>query len=126
MKIEKNYRMEKRINNIITAYFFFNRRAEKARRPKEAPLLLVSSCSYKIFYAKSIISFRPDIVTIFGPEISFNEEMNFFNLVLRLNVRLTLFALFLKISSASFVARDLALEIIFLDLMNSILSVDMI
>lgn len=36
--------MVKRINNIITAYFFFNRRAEKARRPKEAPLLLVSSC----------------------------------------------------------------------------------
>lgn len=39
--------MVKRINNIITAYFFFNRRAEKARRPKEAPLLLVSSCFYK-------------------------------------------------------------------------------
>lgn len=46
MKIETNYRMVKRLNNIITAYFFFNRRAEKARRPKEAELLLVSSCFY--------------------------------------------------------------------------------
>lgn len=55
MKIEKNHRMVKRINNIIAAYFFFNRRAEKARRPKEAPLLLVSSCFYIKYNIDDII-----------------------------------------------------------------------
>lgn len=68
--------MVKRINNIITAYFFFNRRAEKARRPKEAPLLLVSSCLGIKLLLRDKLFFIAIFKFIFGREIVF--EYTFF------------------------------------------------